>query len=481
VTLAWNRSWHKALKGYNIYVKDTVFDNTWRRAYPRLLTDTTFRFHPAYPAHRYFLAVTTVDTLGRESDLSFLTSFVPATPHSPSGLTISEDRGVPELHWQPFSDTTLEGYLIYRAVWDGPFMRYDSTAGYKYQDFGAESGVTYHYRITAENDLGIESPPTEAVTIMTMALNKGALFCDMNARYAVNLDAYHNAYIDRLYGVMSRTGAFKRHNLDDSMITFREMSNYSPIVFDCEQRGGHFPDNTIDSIRLYLSLGGKALIIMPNISPTQVSGSRPNTSRYLPGTLFYDYFMLDSSVTNAIVIRNGTLYGDLMGCQSHSSGYPALAADSFKLTTAPIPISGYIGLSGCLFPNDSADTIYTYKSLYPDSSFNGRINGLKNKGDSCHVILFNFSLSLMSEPENLIALNQALSELGVDFSCGDVNRDGVVNVGDIVFMVKYLFQGGPAPEARRGDVNADGSVDLADIMTIQNRIFRNGVPLVCGP
>lgn len=29
--------------------------------------------------------------------------------------------------------------------------------------------------------------------------------------------------------------------------------------------------------------------------------------------------------------------------------------------------------------------------------------------------------------------------------CGDVNGDGVVNVGDIVYPVSYLYKGGPAP------------------------------------
>lgn len=481
VTLTWNRSWHKGLKGYHVYVKDTVFDNIWRRAYPHLLTDTTCLFHPAYPTHRYFFAVTTVDTLGRESDLSFLTSVIPAAPHTPTNLTLTANQGIPELRWRPYCDTLFETYVVYRALWSGSFARYDSTSGYIYRDFGAESGVTYHYAITAENDQGVESPPTDSVSIMPMALNKGALFYDMNYHYTVNLDSYHNEYIDRLYAYLSQSGAFTRRNVDDGLLTFKEMSNYGLIVFDCEQRGGMFPEFANDSIRIYLDRGGKALFILPNMSTIQIAALRPHINRFSDGNFFHDYLLLDSSVTNAMVIFNYILYGDLMGCRSHNAAYPDLSADLAKLTTGPIPIDGYIPFSGCLFPRDSADTIYAYQSSYPDSSFNGQINGIKNKGDSCRVIIFNFPLSLMSEPTNLMALRQALTDLGMDFTCGDVNGDNVVNIGDIIFLINYLYRSGPAPEAHRADVNCDGVADLEDVLVIVNRIFRKGVPLACCP
>ncbi|MGB2980240.1 MAG: dockerin type I repeat-containing protein, partial [Candidatus Zixiibacteriota bacterium] len=50
--------------------------------------------------------------------------------------------------------------------------------------------------------------------------------------------------------------------------------------------------------------------------------------------------------------------------------------------------------------------------------------------------------------------------------CGDVNNDGIVNVGDIVYLVTYLYRAGPAPipQSCVGDVNNDDIVNVGDIV-----------------
>ncbi len=226
-------------------------------------------------------------------------------------------------------------------------------------------------------------------------------------------------------------------------------------------------------------MGGKALFIMPNISPLEVVVRSIKTSRFGKGDFFFDDLRLDSSVTNAIMISGGKLQGDLKGCATQSIAYPYLKADSIKLSTGAIPVEGYIPLSGCLFPRDSVEVLYTYNSSYPDSTFEGQINGVKIGGGDCRAIIFNFPMALMSEPENTIALRQALSDLGVDLSCGDVNYDNACNVGDIVFLVQYLFRGGPAPNTERADVDCDGTIGMPDIITIINQIFKKGPGLAC--
>jgi len=69
---------------------------------------------------------------------------------------------------------------------------------------------------------------------------------------------------------------------------------------------------------------------------------------------------------------------------------------------------------------------------------------------------------------------------------GDVNipgGDGVVDLGDVVFLINYLFKGGPAPDPfLEGDVNCDGVIDLGDIVFLINYLFKNGpVPRCCDP
>ncbi len=63
---------------------------------------------------------------------------------------------------------------------------------------------------------------------------------------------------------------------------------------------------------------------------------------------------------------------------------------------------------------------------------------------------------------------------------GDVNRDGVINSSDVVYLINYLFIGGPAPDPLAlGDVNCDGVVNGADVVYLINYLFISGPPPQC--
>jgi Dockerin type I domain len=61
------------------------------------------------------------------------------------------------------------------------------------------------------------------------------------------------------------------------------------------------------------------------------------------------------------------------------------------------------------------------------------------------------------------------------FMCGDANADQIVNVGDAVWLVNYVFIGGDPPIPMiSGDVNCDGKISLVDIIFVVNNVFRSG-------
>lgn len=64
---------------------------------------------------------------------------------------------------------------------------------------------------------------------------------------------------------------------------------------------------------------------------------------------------------------------------------------------------------------------------------------------------------------------------------GDANNDGEVNVGDVVYIINYVFKGGSPPSCMdEGDANADCGVNVGDGVYLIAYIFKGGPPPVCG-
>ena len=58
---------------------------------------------------------------------------------------------------------------------------------------------------------------------------------------------------------------------------------------------------------------------------------------------------------------------------------------------------------------------------------------------------------------------------------GDANTDWTINVGDVVYLVSYIYKGGPPPDPLCvGDVNDDGIVDVADVVYLVNYLYSGG-------
>jgi Dockerin type I domain/Beta-propeller repeat len=66
-----------------------------------------------------------------------------------------------------------------------------------------------------------------------------------------------------------------------------------------------------------------------------------------------------------------------------------------------------------------------------------------------------------------------------EYSCGDVNTDEHVDLLDVVFLINYIFVGGPPPQSLAlADVNCSGSINIGDAVLLINFIFRSG-PAPC--
>ncbi len=65
--------------------------------------------------------------------------------------------------------------------------------------------------------------------------------------------------------------------------------------------------------------------------------------------------------------------------------------------------------------------------------------------------------------------------------CGDVTADGNVSIADAVFLINYIFGGGPAPSSVAvADADLSGSISISDAVYIIAYIFGGG-PAPCSP
>ena len=61
------------------------------------------------------------------------------------------------------------------------------------------------------------------------------------------------------------------------------------------------------------------------------------------------------------------------------------------------------------------------------------------------------------------------------FLCGDADGSGNVSIADAVYLINYIFGGGPAPlQLLQGDPNCDGSISVGDAVYLINFIFGGG-------
>lgn len=64
---------------------------------------------------------------------------------------------------------------------------------------------------------------------------------------------------------------------------------------------------------------------------------------------------------------------------------------------------------------------------------------------------------------------------------GDATGNRFVDLSDIIYLVNYVFKGGPAPSPIvAGDVNGDCDVNLSDIIFLVNYVFKGGAMPVPG-
>jgi len=76
-----------------------------------------------------------------------------------------------------------------------------------------------------------------------------------------------------------------------------------------------------------------------------------------------------------------------------------------------------------------------------------------------------------------------ISQVAPEAVCGDVNDDETVDLGDVVYLLNYLYKSGPEPLCLPltacGDVTGNGVIDIGDVVHLVNYLYKGGPPPEC--
>jgi uncharacterized delta-60 repeat protein len=130
----------------------------------------------------------------------------------------------------------------------------------------------------------------------------------------------------------------------------------------------------------------------------------------------------------------------------------------------------------------SSGTNYDYTTIRYDTDGNELwvqgYNGSGNSEDNAYAII-------VDDSSNVYVTGRSMgSETSYDYVTikyfqalrGDVNRDGAIDIADVVYLINYLFVHGPVPIPilRVGDVTCDKIIDVADVVYLINYLFIGG-------
>jgi hypothetical protein len=139
------------------------------------------------------------------------------------------------------------------------------------------------------------------------------------------------------------------------------------------------------------------------------------------------------------------------------------------------------------YASTSGNTIVDQDSIVDRSWVISARNINAGSSDSASFTLIKAGVQGDSKESGLVLLQQAIAaaraweDAHPAILCGDCNNDAVIDVGDVVTLINYLYKGQAAPVAPdiRGDCNADGVIDVGDVVTLINYLYKGQAAPLC--
>ncbi len=213
-------------------------------------------------------------------------------------------------------------------------------------------------------------------------------------------------------------------------------------------------------------LNGNELLLPTSLNTPAAQGFYIINSAYVPAdTSLHVYCRITDGGTTTGNWSSGTV---TFLHQDHAHGIIAgmvIDADSLPVAGAIVYLNGHEHedttiVSGLFMMNEVEPGTYSLTVEHPSYQDSTLTNVVVNVGGT---------------KDKVIMLS------GCGFVAGDADSSLDVTISDVVFLVNYIFGGGPAPSPIDvGDTNCDGKFNISDAVHMINFIFSGGVAPCAG-
>lgn len=319
-----------------------------------------------------------------------------------------------------------------------------------------------YFTFHASGDSGGGVTYTADTTFEIWVGNAEILIVDDDAGSAHDYSGYYIAAMDSLKEIYELWDTQSKADPDFSFSEYKYL-----IWYTGDHKTDLFTQAQAESLMSFLDLGGNLFITSQDAAEVLSGSSDPWDQ-----TLLTDYLHVGYDGDNDRFL--------VVGHEADEVGDSMYIYPNYQVTNQTSKDN--------LVPDSLADTVlfYAYRNgsdwWFPSDS----IAGAKFQNDTFKTVVFGFGLESIKADggdfhDQYCSTPHFVIQRALDwfkkpsYVPGDANGSGQAESGDVVYLISYLFRGGPPPEPMAaGDPNASCAVEAGDVVYLISYLFRNG-------
>jgi hypothetical protein len=204
-----------------------------------------------------------------------------------------------------------------------------------------------------------------------------------------------------------------------------------------------------------------------------------------------EYYFIITNNDGDSLIELEDVYGCWQTPYFHNGDYEiwVRARDAYGNSTVDsmmVAIANYHSLSGTITlegsgTDFSGTTVEVMSSGQIDTTDENGEFSITDIGGGSQLMEIRRNAYIPVDTVLMMNTNQQINlMMSIFYVCGDANGDEAVNILDVVYLINFLYKGGPTPAPyKAGDVNNNGVVNLLDITYLIAYLYQGGPEPVC--